>query len=127
MTPPTPTSRGGGALNGLTTKLMNMYSSLTFEQEILGEAAADKDDGVEAEPGDNDHSDDDDDDDDDDDGDGGGSPGPPVGLNMGRDRYATWITYTSGWRGRQTVDVRGSAGRCVRGVLSSLRRPRSGN
>jgi hypothetical protein len=49
-----------------------MYLSLTFEQNTLGEAAADKDDGVEAEPGDIDHHDDDDDDDDDDEGDGGG-------------------------------------------------------
>ncbi len=42
-------------MNGPTTKLTDMYLSLTFEQEILGEAAADKDDGVETEPGDNSH------------------------------------------------------------------------
>ena len=72
-------------MNGPTTKLTDMYSSLTFEQEILGEAAADKDDGVEAEPGDNDHQDDDDedDDDDDDDGDGGGFAGSAGGSQSG--------------------------------------------
>ncbi len=83
MTPPTPTSRGGGALNGPTTKLTDMYSSLTFDQEILGEAAADKDDGFEAEPGDNDHQDDDDKDDDKDDGDGGGFAGSAGGSQSG--------------------------------------------
>jgi hypothetical protein len=75
VTLPMPTSRGGGALNGPTTKLTDMYLSLTFDQDTLGEAAADKDDGVEAEPGDNDHHDDNDNDDDDDEGDGGGFTG----------------------------------------------------
>jgi hypothetical protein len=49
-----------------------MYSSLTSEQEILGKAATDKDDGVKAEPGDNDHQDNDNNDDDNNDGDWGG-------------------------------------------------------
>jgi hypothetical protein len=70
-------------LNGPTTKLTVMYSSLTFEKEILGEAAAGKDDGVEAEPGDYDHQDDDDDDDDNDDGDGGGFAGSAGGSQSG--------------------------------------------
>ena len=71
-------------MNGPTTKLTDMYLSLTFEQDTLGEAAADKDDGVEAEPGDNDHHhDDDDDDDDDDDGDGGVFAGSAVGSQSG--------------------------------------------
>ncbi len=72
MTPPTPTSRGGGALNGPAAKLTDMYLSLTFKQDTLGETAADKDDGVEAKPGDNDHHNDNDDNDDNDEGDGGG-------------------------------------------------------
>ncbi len=55
----------------------------TFEQEILGEAASEKSDGVEAEPGDNDHQDDDDDDDDNDDGDGGGFAGSASGSQSG--------------------------------------------
>ena len=46
------------------TKLTDTYLCLTSEQEILGKAAADKDNGVDAEPGHNDHQDDDDDDDD---------------------------------------------------------------
>jgi hypothetical protein len=86
-------------LNGPTTKLTDMCLSLTFEQEILGEAAADKYDrskpslgtmttktmtttmtttmtGM-----------------------AGGLPDPPVGLNLGHNWYAasngTWITNTS--------------------------------
>jgi hypothetical protein len=51
----------------------------TFEQEILGKATADKDDGVKSKPGDNDHQDgnddNDDDNDDDNNGDGGGFTG----------------------------------------------------
>ncbi len=70
-------------MNGPTTKPMDIYLSLTFEQDILGEAAADKDDGVEAEPGDNDHHDDDDDDDDDDEGDGRGFAGSAGGSQSG--------------------------------------------
>jgi hypothetical protein len=61
--PPTPTSQGGGASNGPTTKLTDMCSSLTFKQEILGEAAAENDNGVKAEPGDKDHQDNNDNDD----------------------------------------------------------------
>jgi hypothetical protein len=83
VTPPTPTSRGGGALNGPTMKLTDMYLSLTFEQDTLGEAAADKDDGVEAKPGDNDHHDNDDDDEDDDEGDGGRFAGSARGSQSG--------------------------------------------
>jgi hypothetical protein len=74
---------GGGALNGSTTKLTDMYSSLTFKQEILGAAAADKDDGVEAKPEDNNHQDEDDDDDNDNDGDGGGFAGSVNGYQSG--------------------------------------------
>jgi hypothetical protein len=55
----------------------------TFEQEILGEAASDKDDRVEAKPGDNDHQDDNDNDDNDDDGDGGGFTGSASGSQSG--------------------------------------------
>jgi hypothetical protein len=51
----------------------------TFKQEILGKAAADKDDGVEAEPGDNDHQDDNNNDEDNNDGDGRGFAGSACG------------------------------------------------
>ncbi len=70
-------------MNGPTTKLTDMYSSLTFKQEILGEAAADKDDRVGAEPGDNNHQDDDEDDDDNNDRNGGGFTGSAGGYQSG--------------------------------------------
>ncbi len=41
----------------LTKKLMDMYLSLTFKQEILGKAADTNDNRVEAEPRDNNHQD----------------------------------------------------------------------
>jgi hypothetical protein len=74
---------GGGGVEQPTTKLTDMYSSLTFEQEILGEAAADKDDGVGAKPGDNDHQGDDDDNEDNYDGDGRGFAGSAGGSQSG--------------------------------------------
>jgi hypothetical protein len=74
---------GGGALNGPTTKLMDVYSSLTFKQEILGKAATDKDDGVRAKPGDNNHQDDNNNNDNKDDGDGGGFTGSAGGYQSG--------------------------------------------
>jgi hypothetical protein len=45
------------ALNGPTIKLTDMYSSLTFKQEILGEAAPNNNNGVKAKPGENHHQD----------------------------------------------------------------------
>ncbi len=63
---------------------MDMYSSLTFEQEIVGKAATDKDNRVGAEPGENNHQDNDDDEDDNDnDKDGGGFTGFAGGSQSG--------------------------------------------
>ena len=74
---------GRGALNRPATKVTNMYLSLTFEQDTLGKAAADKDNGVEAQPGDNDHQDNYDNSDNVDDGDGGVFAGSAVGSQSG--------------------------------------------
>ncbi len=70
-------------MSGPTTKLTDMYSCLTFEQEILGKATADKDNRVGAKPGDNDHQDDNNNNDNKDDGDGGGFAKSASGSQSG--------------------------------------------
>ncbi len=59
-----------------------MALSFHFEQEILVKAAADKDNEVEAKPGDNNHQEDDNNNDDDNDGDGGGFARSAGGLQF---------------------------------------------